>query len=541
MPHTLPRRLRTLATPLLASLARFARSTRGGATALTAAAVAVMLLGGTALVSDHLWMVGQRDLLRGAAEAASVAAVQEMKTLPESWTDAEVKTHLTTLAERYARYNVLENAPSKTLEADEVTVDLTISRSQGAIAVRVSADTGGTLLSRYLYGVTGPAEMVAKAGSEVRTKAVEVVLAIDVSHSMKDAVSGSSETRIAVVKRAAEAMLDTLDVGNGPVAMGVVPWERMVRLGTTLRSTWDTAGYVALPATKTYRAPWAYTESASNAVTQTLPDTPGETWAGCLDQRSLATNSGGVPTGVSTLVPTAADPIPYWMYPSEYGLAYACIEPTHADYQWMACYDATSATTAYHDVKSDRLQYGCDSSFPSMIPLSTDAASLRTLIQGLTYSGVEGRRTYSAPGIAWGARMLDPDWRTLWGGGTHPVNPNDRAYLSVHKVLVLLTDGEDIIADTDAYSTLVLGHSMASLRSSACSAAKATGIDVYVIGVIAEAAITQTLRDAFIACSSATDSSEASDYVFLGAVTDTQIEDTFETIATRLTSLRRTH
>ena len=537
----MPRRLRTLATPLLASLARFARSTRAGATAITAAAVSVMLLGGTALVSDHLWMVGQRDLLRGAAEAASVASVQEMKTLPESWTDAEVKTHLTTLAERYARYNVLENAPSKTLEADDITVDLTVSRAQGAISVRVSADTGGTLLSRYLYGVTGPAEMVAKAGSEVRTKAVEVVLAIDVSHSMKVQVPGGSETRIAVVKRAAQAMLTTLDVGNGPVAMGVVPWERMVRLDGTLRSDWTTKGVVALPATRTYRAPWSYTKSASNAVTQSLPSSPSETWRGCLEQRALDTTVGGVPTGVSASVPTQSAPIPQWMYPAQYGRAYACYTPTHADYDWMQCYDAASATGNTHDLVDGRVQDGCRATFPSMIPLSTDATALGNKIKGLTYSGIEGSRTYSAPGIAWGMRMLDPAWRTLWGGETHPVNASDRAYLSVNKVLVLLTDGEDKIADQPIHAERLFGHSLSSLQSSACTAAKAAGIDVYVIGVIPEAKIGQTLRDAFIACSSAEDSSEADDYVFLGAVTDTEIEDTFATIATRLTSLRRTH
>ena len=538
----LPHRLRPLATPLLAPLARFARSPRGGATALTAALVAVMLLGGTALVSDHLWMVGQRDLLRGAAEAASVAAVQEMKTLPESWTDTKVKTHLTDLAERYARYNVLENAPSKTLEADDIKVDLTVSRAQGAIAVRVSADTGGTLLSRYLYGVTGPSEMIAKAGSEVRTKAVEVVLAIDVSHSMKNKVQGGSETRIAVVKRAAQAMLTTLDVGDGPVAMGIVPWERMVRLDATLRSDWTADGVVALPAKRTYRAPWRDSKSASNAVEQSLPSSPSETWRGCLEQRALDTTVGGVPLGISASVPTSSAPIPQWMYPAQYGRAYACYEPTHADYDWMQCYDATSKTdNSSHDVVSDRVQDGCSATFPAMIPLSTDATTLGEKIKGLTYSGREGRYTYSAPGIAWGMRMLDPAWRTLWGGETHPVNASDRAYLSVNKVLVLLTDGEDKITEQPSHVDVLLGHSLSSLQSSACTAAKAAGIDIYVIGVIPEAKIGQTLRDAFVACSSATDSTEADDYVFLGAVTDTEIEDTFATIATRLTSLRRTH
>ena len=61
------------------------------------------------------------------------------------------------------------------------------------------------------------------------------------------------------------------------------------------------------------------------------------------------------------------------------------------------------------------------------------------------------------------------------------------------------------------------------------------------IGVIAESAISQTMRDAFVACSSATDSDSADDYVFLGAVAKDDIEDAFSAIAARVTSLRRTH
>ena len=541
MPPALFRHLARPATALLASLGCFARSTRAGATALTATVVALMLLGGTALVSDHLWMIGQRDLLRGAAESASVAAVQEMKTLPMSWTDSEVETHLTALAERYARYNVLGNAPSKDLEASDVVVALKVNRSQGAVAVTVSAETGGTLLSRHLYGVTGPAEMVAQAGSEVRTKAVEVVLALDVSHSMKNRVHGGTEERISVVRRASKAMLNTLDVGDGPVAMGVVPWERMVRLDATLRADWNTDGVVALPATKTYRAPWNDTASAANALTQTLPSTGLPTWEGCLDTRSLSTTVDGVPTGLSGKVPTSSAPIPYWMYPSVYGFAYQCITPTHADYRWMGCYEAATTPTNNHDVRADRAQDGCNSSFPSMVPLSTDATALGAAIDALTYSGIEGRRTYSAPGIAWAMRMLDPDWRTLWGGDTHPVDPDDRAYLEVHKIIVLLTDGEDITEDTRTQEELVFGHTLASLQASACTAAKDAGAIVYVVGIIEDSKIDQTLRDQFIACSSAADATEADSYVFLGAITDTAIEDAFSAIATRLTSLRRTH
>ena len=215
---------------------------------------------------------------------------------------------------------------------------------------------------------------------------------------------------------------------------------------------------------------------------------------------------------------------------------------SHSDYSWMACYEAAATPLLSHDdSRGDRIQDGCASDFPAMVPLDTDAAALRTKIGALTYSHIEGPRTYSASGIAWATRMLDPAWRTLWRGDTHPVNPNDRAYLEVHKVLVLLTDGQDKIAYSDAQATLVLGKSLSSLQASACTAAKAAGIDIYVIGAIPESKISQSQRDAFVDCSSATGSSDSSDYVFLGTVTETEIEDTFASIATRLTSLRRTH
>ena len=319
-----------------ASIARFARSTRGGATAITAT-----LLGRHAPGRHR---AGERPSL-GWSDSATCAGAppmrrasrqcRRMKTLPGDWSDAEVEAHLTALAKRYAHYNVIGNAPVA-LEEDDITVTVTVKRSEGAVAVYVEAETGGTLLSRYLYGVTGPAEMTAQGGSEVRTKAVEVVLAVDVSYSMSRRVNGDTDQRIAVVKRAAEAMLDTLDIGNGPVAMGIVPWERTVRLDDTLRTAWTSDGYVEFPSSKTYRAPWFGTTNAANALTQTLPDSAPETWKGCLDQRALDSTVDGVPLGISSAVPTSSRPIPQWFYPSEYGIAYACEEITHSHYEFYA-------------------------------------------------------------------------------------------------------------------------------------------------------------------------------------------------------------
>ena len=57
--------------------------TRAGATSFVAAAVAVMGIGGS-FITDHIWMVDQRDVLKRAADAASVAATIEMNRRPAS-------------------------------------------------------------------------------------------------------------------------------------------------------------------------------------------------------------------------------------------------------------------------------------------------------------------------------------------------------------------------------------------------------------------------------------------------------------------------
>ena len=50
---------------------RFLRDTRGGATSIAAVAVTIMTMGGAALIIDHNHLVGQRDILKSASDAAS--------------------------------------------------------------------------------------------------------------------------------------------------------------------------------------------------------------------------------------------------------------------------------------------------------------------------------------------------------------------------------------------------------------------------------------------------------------------------------------
>ena len=273
------------------SLRRFLRETRG-AVGYTAAAVAIMVLGGTALIGDHLWMVGKRDLLQSAADAAAIAATFELRRRPSSESDAQVEAALQPLAERYARFNVLGNT-AEDLEPGDVGVTLDVDRAAGTVGVSVQADIVDTLFAKWLYDYEGPGEVTTRAGAERETTKTEVVLAMDVTTSMalrlEGGYPGSGElSRMEIVRGAAHVLVDILDPGDqeSMIAVGVVPWHINVRLNGTMRAAWERDGWAAYPSSKTYPWPYSvYPHPRPPAETWTMPSKP-EGWKGCLDQRS---------------------------------------------------------------------------------------------------------------------------------------------------------------------------------------------------------------------------------------------------------------
>ena len=177
---------------MLTTLRRFLGDVRGGATAIAAAAVTVMTVGGAALMSDHLWLVDQRDTLKTAADAAGVAATLELNRQLDHdprGDDAALKTALQAVARRYVTLN-LQHLPRERLAKamDTLVVDVLPHRASRRVDVSAQADLGGFLLAGrmpLLADVAGPeGGMRAVAVSETVTAPVEVVLAIDISDSM---------------------------------------------------------------------------------------------------------------------------------------------------------------------------------------------------------------------------------------------------------------------------------------------------------------------------------------------------------------------
>ena len=209
-------------------------------------------------------------------------------------TDAEVHAELLPVAERYARINVLANV-GKELEPDDVTVVLAVDRGAGTVDVRVSADIGDTLLSKWLYDYGGPGDMEARAGAEQASSPAEVVLAIDTTTSMNQSY-GVSGSRLRAVEAAATDLVEILQPSEASsVAVAIVPWTTMVRLDRQTRRRWQTRGWAAFPDRRRYHSP--HGGNNPTPVVQDIPRNLHGTWRGCLAAaiRIVTALNGAIP------------------------------------------------------------------------------------------------------------------------------------------------------------------------------------------------------------------------------------------------------
>ena len=242
------------------SARRFLRSTRAGATAIAAAAVTVMAVGAAALVTDHVWLVDQRDTLKSAANSASLAAtlaLNRMLVADPTVSDAALKAALTPVARRYVELNLSPLPTARLTRAKQtLVITLAVNRREGRVDVAAEADLGGTLVARalpLLGGDTGPATMQATAAVECASTAIEVVLALDVTASMhamidENAAAGGDNRRLNAVIKAAKALVEELRATceGRSTAVGVVPWDKTVRVpnaATWRQNTWVKMGH----------------------------------------------------------------------------------------------------------------------------------------------------------------------------------------------------------------------------------------------------------------------------------------------------------
>lgn len=533
---------------------RFIRGTRAGATAVTAAAVTVMTVFGAALIVDHVWLVDQRDRLKTAANAASVAATLELRRQPDAKSDEDVNRELQAVSERYVRFNLAANLAesSEARMRETLVVSIDVDRGQGTVGVSARADLGGTLLSRWFFDYSGPADGISvESGAEGSIGATEIVLVIDVTGSMLDNLagvrvgSGDSTSRVNVVKRASEDLIDLLAARDDSViAVGLVPWNYRVRLNQATRTRWETRGWAVYPSERTYPHP-AQGPPASDMFlpeTQSLParnrlPSACRAWAGCPDLRVV---TGTNRPSFSLELPSAE---PFVMnfythrtsYPEDQYVSYACQGYTRSQSNGRGgeeplCYDIDRVprgqrTCGAGDIQSDgpwRVQPQDDCGGAEVMPLNPDLDAVRATIRGMR---VGGAATYSSAGIAWGIRLLASSWRDVWGHAEHPMD----ATSGVQKVIVLLTDGED------NHFSNARDH-----RQLGCTAAKNQGIIVFTIAAMAPRNVGTRMARDLRDCSSQADDPDGT-YVFINNSTPEALRGAFSEIARQLVSLRRTY
>ena len=227
---------------ILKSFGGFLRDSRAGATTIAAVAITVMAVMGASLITDHLWFVGKRDLLKAASDAATVATTLRLRSMPLSTDDATVETTLQEIADRYVWFNLKSNLNDAELEADDVVTTLDINRTMGLVNVRVDAPIGKSLLSR-IVGYAGPGQIRVASGADAGTGPVWAVLALDTSRSMNTTLDGRvpvdpDDQRMEIVRAAAKDFVEQVlsedaadaDTPSPTVSIGVVPWSVSAKL-----------------------------------------------------------------------------------------------------------------------------------------------------------------------------------------------------------------------------------------------------------------------------------------------------------------------
>lgn len=407
--------------------------------------------------------------LQNAVDAAGLAAGATLST-----------TDLTAVATKYINLNFAQNNLGATLGA----VTATANADNSIITVTASATVATSFTKIF-----NRSNVVVDASSEITraSRGMELVLVLDVTGSMNSAVNPavSSVTKLAALKTAVAGMgglLDTLyGAGNNTADnlwVGVVPFSQTVNIGTS--TSWV----------------------ASNSFDWGAA--PPNPWRGCVMARSAPYDMSDVvpatqifsayyaPTTGTVTTPTSGT-----------GVAGNCSGGINS---WKCTVLSSGQNRLTYDYRFSttlNANKGPNTLCPSQVtPMVAEKSTVVAAVNGMTAAG----STLINTGMAWGLRMLSPNWRGLWGGQMNannlPLNYNSPL---MTKVVVLMTDGMNSFSNGNftAYGFLSqnqLGVTRSLNDSSpppysgsaekvlddrtlaACNAMKANGVVIYTIG-----------------------------------------------------------
>lgn len=460
--------------------------------------------------------------LQNAVDAAGLAAGATLST-----------NDLTAVATKYVNLNFAQNNLGATLGV----VNAQLSSDNKVLTVEATATLPTSITKIFNHSI-----VTLDARTEVTraSRGMELVLVLDVTGSMNSAVNPatSTVTKLAALKTAVAGTGGLLDIlygsGNNTAEnlwVGVVPFSQAVNIGTSTN--------------------WV----RSNTFDWGVPLHP---WEGCVMARTA-------PHDMSDTVPSVN------LFDAYYAPTTATVNtPTSGTgvsgncsggiNSWKCTVLSNGQNRLTYDYRfSSTLNdfKGPNTLCPQPItPMVAQKSNVVSAVNGLTAAG----STLINTGMAWGQRMLSPNWRGLWGGQMNtnnlPLNYNTPL---MSKVVVLMTDGMNSFSNGNftAYGFLSqnqLGVTRSLNDSSpptyansvekvlddrtlaACTAMKANGVVIYTIGFGRDdtnnfSSSTSVNGNLLRACAT------SPSYYFL-APTNADLQRVFSTIGDSLANLR---
>lgn len=373
-----------------ALLGTICRDDRGGLAPFVAVAM-VALVGSIGMAID----AGRGYLLKShLSQALDAAALAGGRVVFSATRDADINMFFTA------------NFPHGYMAAQVEGPSINVDANGEEIALSATAHIPATFMRVLGFEtISVRSEVVVRRSN----RGMELVLVMDNTGSMSGA-------KITAMKAAATDLVNILYGDRQTMPnfwIGLVPYAATVNVGNT-------------------RTGWLLADNPATLYAQ------GGSWKGCVEAR----NPPYEEAEAEALPAVAKWRRFYWasnkdkIYKNSKGKVYPPDNP------WPSIVETTAAG---NDARGPNL--GCP---PPITPLQ---ASKQTALTAISNMGPWSRGgTMGNLGLAWGWRVLSPNWRGMWGGATPATLPMDYHTPLMDKVIVMLTDGVNEWYDYPGYA-----------------------------------------------------------------------------------------
>ncbi len=413
----------------------FRKSEEGSALILVGIATTTLVMAaGVAIDMGRVQAVQTR--LSNALDAAGLAAASVASG-----------NNLDAVTQKYFHANFPNNYLGSNIAVGSHEPTVSYNANTGILTLDVSGSVPTTFIQVLTLGASQNIAVSAHSQVTRANMGMELVLVLDVTGSMNCRPSEAScshgevsDSKIVALRNAATDLMTILYGNNASLPnmwVGIVPFSQTVKIGTG-KASWTT----------------------SAAITSPTPGwgPAGSTWYGCVEAR--AANGRDI-----TDDPPSVELFPRYYAPCNkdtgsndsatnawYGTNSSI--DSNGNPKWGNC--ATSGGGGFHYSNTALSATfgpndGC--SLPAVVPMTATKSTVTSAITALYAGGA----TEIPIGMAWGWRMLSPNWLTAgWSAEMTAAQlpfPYHKALMN--KVVILMTDGDNDISwdNYTAYGT----------------------------------------------------------------------------------------